>query len=144
MQCDDDTAEILRAAGYRVTPQRLAIAAALRQAGGHLTAAELLDHVRGDQPVIDISTVYRTLDTLKRGKLATATDMAGSDVVYEWASGDPHHHLVCERCESVADLDHAYLAALEAALRKDFGFEADLHHFAIFGRCAACGPDRSR
>ena len=46
MTCEDDTAELLRRAGHKMTPQRLLIVRSLRHAGGHLTAAQITEQVR--------------------------------------------------------------------------------------------------
>jgi Fur family ferric uptake transcriptional regulator len=138
MSCEDDTAEILRRAGHKMTPQRLLIARALRHADGHATAAQLLDQVRAQYPFVDISTVYRTLDVLKRMRLATVTDMGSGDVVYEWAPETPHHHLICSSCGTVQEMAHDTLGDLAVRVSEDYGFRADLHHFAIFGICREC------
>jgi Fur family ferric uptake transcriptional regulator len=143
MSCEGDTVERLREAGQKMTPQRLLIVRALRHAGGHVTAQHIVDEVRGTYPFVDVSTVYRTLDVLKRMRLATTTDMGGGDLVFEWAPEAPHHHLICSSCGDVTDMDHRYLVDLSDALVSDFGFKPDLHHFAIFGVCRECrlGPE---
>lgn len=138
MSCEDETAELLRQAGHKLTPQRLLIVRALRHARGHKSAAQLADDVRQSYPFVDVSTVYRTLDVLKRMRLATATDMGSGDAVFEWAPELPHHHLICSSCAAVTELEHSYFDALTAQLRGDFGFEPDMHHFAIFGLCRDC------
>lgn len=138
MACERETAAILREAGQRVTPQRLLVASALRHAGRHLSAAEIARQLRARYPAVDVSTVYRTVDMLKGLRLATATDMGGDDLLFEWSSGETHHHLVCSRCRAMQVLDRAYLDGLAERVARDFGFRADLHHFAIFGRCRDC------
>lgn len=138
MSCEDDTADLLRRAGHKMTPQRLMIVRALRHAEGHLSATQIADEVRESYPFVDVSTVYRTLDVLKRMRLATSTDMGSGDVVFEWAPEQPHHHLICTSCGDVAELTHEYLDSLEAKIDTDFGFAPDLHHFAIFGLCREC------
>ena len=138
MTCEDETAELLRRAGHKMTPQRLMILRALRHAGGHVSAAQIADQVRGDYPFVDVSTVYRTLDVLKRMRLATSTDMGSGDVLFEWAPEQPHHHLICSSCGDVVEIEHRYLAGLEESVRDDFGFAPDMHHFAIFGLCKHC------
>ncbi len=138
MTCEGDVAEHLRRAGHKVTPQRLLIIRVLRHSGGHVSAAKIAEQVRESYPFVDVSTVYRTLDVLKRLRLATSTDMGGGDVLFEWAPEAPHHHLVCSGCGEVVEVGHGYLEALEGSLADDFGFAADLHHFAIFGLCRAC------
>jgi Fe2+ or Zn2+ uptake regulation protein len=115
------------------------IAAALRHTGGHQTATEIADKVRAENPAVDVSTVYRTLDMLTRARLATATDVGAGDMVYEWAAGDePHHHLICVHCGPIAEVPHEYLSGVESAIENDFDFAPDLSHFAIFGVCAEC------
>jgi Fur family ferric uptake transcriptional regulator len=138
MSCEEETAETLRQAGHKLTPQRLLIVRALRHAGGHVSAAQIADQVREQYPFVDVSTVYRTLDVLKRMRLATETDMGSGDAVFEWAPEQPHHHLICASCGSVAKLDDSYLECLSGRIRADFGFAPDLHHFAIFGLCHDC------
>jgi len=138
MSCEDETAEILRHAGHKLTPQRLLILRALRHADGHVSAARIAEEVRGQYPFVDVSTVYRTLDVLKRMRLVTETDMGAGDAVFEWAPAQPHHHLICSSCGHVQELDHSYLACLSSSIQEDFNFSPDLHHFAIFGLCQDC------
>lgn len=138
MACEQETANTLREAGFRVTPQRLLVASALRHAGRHLSAAEIADEVRTVYPMVDLSTVYRTVEMLKRLHLATVTDMGGDDLLFEWSAGEAHHHLICSRCRRMQVLDHRYLERLAEEVGRDFGFEADLQHFAIFGVCRDC------
>ena len=135
---DEEIATVLRKAGHKVTPQRLMIIRALREAGGHVSAAQIAEGVRELYPVVDLSTVYRTLDVLKRMRIATAIDLGTGDSLYEWAEPEPHHHLVCTQCEGTQELEHAYLAELESKLIHDLGFQPNLDHFAIFGTCSDC------
>jgi hypothetical protein len=43
----------------------------------------------------------------------------------------------------VSRIDDAYLGRLAAALLEDYGFRADLDHFAISGLCRRCGEEGS-
>lgn len=138
MSCEDETAELLRRAGHKITPQRLMILRALRHARGHISATAIAEEVREAYPFVDVSTVYRTLDVLKRMRLATSTDMGAGDVLFEWAPEQPHHHLICTSCAHVAELDHTFFDQLAERLADEFGFAPDLHHFAIFGLCREC------
>lgn len=138
MSCEEDTATLLRRAGHKLTPQRLMIVRALRHGGGHLSATQIADDVKTAYPMVDVSTVYRTLDVLRRVGLASSTDMGTGDVLFEWRPPEPHHHLICSRCGRVVEVEHGSFRALAAGLDRDYGFAADLHHFAIFGLCRAC------
>ena len=52
--------------GLRWTPQRRTVVEVLAATDGHVTGAELLSRCRDRDPQTIPSTVYRTLDTLKR------------------------------------------------------------------------------
>ncbi|WP_322817418.1 Fur family transcriptional regulator [Tepidiforma sp.] len=138
MSCENDIAERLRRAGFRLTPQRLLIVRALRHGGRHMSAGEIAEEVHKVHPYVDLSTVYRTLDVLKRTRLVTSTDMGSGDVLFEWAAEEPHHHLICSVCGHVVEIGPEYFRPLEERLRTELGFEPDMHHFAVFGLCREC------
>lgn len=138
MSCETDTAAILRAAGQKLTPQRLIILSCLRHAEGHVTAAELLEAARRSYPYIDASTVYRTLAAAKELRLVSETNLGSGDNLFEWLGTHRHHHLICRQCGQVSSLDEAYLDELASTLERETGFQADLDHIAIFGVCKQC------
>jgi Fur family transcriptional regulator, ferric uptake regulator len=138
MSCETDTAAVLRAAGQKVTPQRLLVLTCLRHAGGHVTAAQLLEEARRSYPYIDASTVYRTLAAAKEQKLVSETNLGSGDNLFEWLGSDRHHHLICRQCGQVSSLDEAHLQQLAKNLKQETGFNADLEHLAIFGVCQNC------
>lgn len=138
MSGHDSLMEYLRDGGYRLTPQRSMILSAICESPGHLSAEEVYDRVRQHYPYMDISTVYRTLQLLKRLHLITETDLGDGSVRYELAARQRHHHLVCRQCGNTTSLEHDFLEPLQATLRQRYGFDADMDHLAIFGVCAAC------
>jgi Fur family ferric uptake transcriptional regulator len=138
MGCESDTATTLREAGQKVTPQRMLILSAVRHAGHHLKASDILEDVRRTYPYVDASTVYRTLGSAAELGLVSGTDMGAGDTEFEWVGADRHHHLVCRSCGQVTSLDNTYLDGLATALHDDLGFQADIGHFAIFGVCRGC------
>lgn len=138
MPVEEEIVAELRRARQKVTPQRLMVLAALRSMPGHPSASEIFQEVRASYPYVDISTVYRTLASLRELGLVTETDMGSGDLRYQWASETPHHHLICQRCGHVAELEHDLMAGLGEQLRERHGFVARLDHFAIFGLCREC------
>jgi Fur family ferric uptake transcriptional regulator len=140
VSCETDTAGILRAAGQKVTPQRLLILACLRHAGGHVTAAQILEEARRSYPYVDASTVYRTLAAARDLRLVSETNLGGGDNLFEWLGAHRHHHLICRQCGQVASLEESHLDVLAATLEHETGFRADLDHIAFFGLCKQCQP----
>jgi len=131
----------LREVGYRLTPQRMLIISIIHDSRGHVSAEEIHERVKELYPFVDISTVYRTLQLLKRLHIVTETDLGGGSVRYELSQQERHHHLVCRRCGKTFPLDDDLIEPLRSALMKAHDFAADMEHFAIFGRCRACRSD---
>ena len=138
MSREDATMQLLKESGHRLTPQRLMILSAVRNASDHVTAAQILDQVKQSYLYIDASTVYRTLSVLKEMRLISETVMGGGEHRYEWIEQERHHHLICRNCDSVTQVDHKYLEDLGTQILEDYGFQADIDHFAIFGLCQEC------
>jgi Fe2+ or Zn2+ uptake regulation protein len=93
----------VRAAGLKLTPQRLAIVRELAEDESHPTAQELFERLRPALPTMSFATVYNTLDTLSSAGLCAALSLAPGSGRFD-PNMDPHHHLVCDRCGSVRDL----------------------------------------
>jgi len=125
--------------GYRMTPQRMMVLAAIDSSTNHISAEEIYAQVIDKYPHVNISTIYRTLDLLKRLDLVTETDLGGGRVRYHPADKGHHHHLVCQECGKLIDLDETVLGNLKSTLRREYKFDADLRHLAIFGCCEKCG-----
>ncbi len=138
MNHSGDISSKLRRRGYRLTPQRMMILEAVEAADGHISADEIYARVCDRYPHLNISTVYRTFELLKELGLVTETDMGDGRVRYHSIRKGHHHHLVCQNCGCIIDLDEAVLLPLKDALFRDYGFDADLKHLAIFGRCSKC------
>ncbi|MEW6033907.1 MAG: Fur family transcriptional regulator [Chloroflexota bacterium] len=139
-RADRDPAALLQEQGYRLTPQRIMVLDALRESDGHVSAEEVFAKMHARYPYVNISTVYRTLELLKELRLVTETDLGEGRVRYHYADKGLHHHLICQKCGTTADMAHSDVAPLEQQLRRKYGFRADLRHLAIFGRCRDCKP----
>ena len=124
--------------GYRLTPQRMMVLAAIEDSDDHISAEEIYAQVIAKYPHVNISTVYRTMELLKRLGMVTETDLGGGRVRYHPADKGHHHHLVCQECGRIIDLDELILSSLRSTLLREYNFSADLRHLAIFGRCVKC------
>jgi Fur family ferric uptake transcriptional regulator len=124
--------------GYRLTPQRLMILSAIENSDDHISAEEIYAQVTVKYPHVNISTVYRTLELLKGLGLVTETDLGEGRVRYHPADKGQHHHLVCQECGAIIDLNQSVLSPLKEVLLREYNFVADLRHLAIFGHHVNC------
>lgn len=130
--------QTLKDLGYRLTPQRVAILETLHDAEGHVSADAIYERVRARYPKANRSTVYRTLELLKEIGLVAETDLGEDRLFYHHIEKGHHHHLTCERCGKVVDVDESIVKPFEELLIRRFGFVADIKHLAIHGHCLDC------
>ncbi len=143
MSCEPEIAQAVRDLGRRFTIQRAKILSALRHADEHQSAEQILDRVRGDDPLADISlsTVYRTLETATSLQLTSELRGAAGTTMYEWIDpGTTHHHIECTACGHTEVVELTSLQLAVAEIRDRAGFEADIRHLAIPGLCRDCLP----
>jgi Fur family transcriptional regulator, ferric uptake regulator len=132
------TRERLRAAGQRVTPQRLAVAEALAAAGRQLTAQELWQRVRRRSPRIGRATVFRTVEALVGAGVARRLELDNHVYGYVACQPEHHHHLACSVCGRVEEIGESYIRPVAERLEADTGFVIDDARLDFYGRCAGC------
>ena len=130
----------LREKGYRLTPQRELILAAVDELG-HATPDEVLAHVQQQASTVNASTVYRTLEVLEELGLVRHAHLSDRAPTYHTTRGHEHFHLVCRGCREVISVDAAKAAPFVEVLGADLGFTPDLGHLTVFGHCRNCKDD---
>jgi Fur family transcriptional regulator, ferric uptake regulator len=129
--------EELRSRGYRVTPQRQLVLEAVAKLD-HATPEEIAASVQQTAKAVNISTIYRTLELLDNLGLVTHTHLNHGAPTYHLASGADHVHLVCQDCGKVEQTSPDAIRPLVTALEDKHGFETNVAHLTVFGRCADC------
>ena len=128
----------LRARGYRLTPQRELVLAAVESLG-HATPEQVFSEVRLHSAAINLSTVYRTLELLDELGVIRHAHIENRTPTYHSTSGHEHFHLVCHRCSAVTTVASGEAADFAAAMaRRHDGFVVDVGHLTVFGTCAGC------
>lgn len=137
MSCASEYAPQLRARGFRMTSQRMAILHVLRHAETHLSPSEVYKQAKRDLPGLTEPTVYRTLEFLAENGLARPTHTGNGHLRYE-ITGNDHHHVVCRRCGSEIEVEHNLLETLYQRLESTTGYLRIDSHMTFFGVCPAC------
>lgn len=130
----------LREKGLRLTPQRELVLTAVRTLG-HATPEEIATYIHRTHPNINLSTVYRNLETLENVGLVLHTHLGHGGATYHAAEEVNHLHLVCGKCGSVGEAPIETAATFVNALSDDYGFKTDVTHFAVYGKCANCAEE---
>jgi Fur family ferric uptake transcriptional regulator len=137
MSCAADYAPQLRARGFRMTPQRMAILHVLRHDGAHLSPAEVYKQARKELPGLTEPTVYRTLEFLAENGLVRPSHAGNGHLTYEIAGAD-HHHVICRICGSEIEVEHILLENLYRKLETASGYRSIDSHVTFFGVCPKC------
>lgn len=132
----------LKEKGYKLTPQRRAILnGIIGSEGNHLTAEELYDLVKTDCPEIGLATVYRTVQLLEEMGVVCKLDLDDGRSRYELCQDDEshqHHHLVCNKCGKVIEVQGDLLDEIEQVVEKKYEFTIENHSLKFYGTCKDC------
>jgi len=129
--------KVLRDAGVKLTPQRLAIYRETARTGDHPTIETIYRHVRRKMPGLSLDTVYRTLDVFRELGLVTTIRPFPDRVRFD-ANMSPHHHFICRRCGATRDFDAPGLNALEIPKSARALGCVESAHLEVRGVCPAC------
>ncbi len=132
-----DWRQALREKGYRLTPQRELILAAVDELG-HATPEDVHAWVRERASGVNISTVYRTLEVLEGLGLVRHAHLSDRAPTYHSTRGHEHFHLVCRDCHKVVSVNAEDAAPFVESLATRHAFSPDLGHLTVFGRCHDC------
>ncbi len=128
----------LKDKGFRMTPQRSMILDVLHHAEKHITPEEIHKQVCARFPEVNKSTIYRTLDLLKKLDMVDEADLGGNKLYYHHSEKGHHHHLICQNCGRTIEIDEGTLDPVKNILQDKYNFSPDIRHLAIFGQCVNC------
>ena len=143
MTCAVLYAPQLRASGFRMTLQRMAILHVLHHSGTHLSPTEIYKKARRDVPGLTEPTVYRTLEFLAKNQVVMPAHVGNGKLVYEIA-GRNHHHLICQSCGASFEVQPEALDGIIRRLEKSSGYRFINSHVTFFGICPKCQKNKSK
>lgn len=135
--------QLLRTAGLRVTPARIAVMQELQSATSPLTHAEVADKL---MPLgFDKTTVFRNLTDLAEAQLISRTELG--DHVWRFEISNPndpgadrHPHFLCVDCGSVTCLGDMEFTAGSRKRSTEIGRITEI---LIKGHCVTCEAGRA-
>lgn len=134
--------ELLKEKGHKLTTQRRAILDIIHShEGEHLSTEEIYDLVKPKCPEIGLATVYRTLQLLEEMKIIYKLNFDDGCSRYELNSNEnehKHHHLICDQCGKVLEVEEDLLDNIEAEISKKYDFNITDHKVKFYGICKDC------
>lgn len=124
------------AAGFKRTPQRLAILAYLDGNTNHPSAEDIFKAVSRKYQSMSFATVYNTLNRLTQTGAVRELTIDPHRKRYD-PDTSLHHHLICVSCRKIIDVPQEITVDLPKGLARDFTILGN--HVEFYGYCAACG-----
>jgi len=127
--------------GVRMTEQRRAILSVIETAKKHLDASQILRRARKLDESVDRSTVYRTLNLLKRHGLVDELDLMhldGEGHYYERKMSREHIHMACLRCGKITEFESELFDSLKEQMQSECRFKIVVARLEIGGYCTTC------
>jgi Fe2+ or Zn2+ uptake regulation protein len=130
----------LHARGKRLTPQRRAILDILESSGEHLDAQNIWMRAQERDEHVNLATVYRTLNVLKRMGLVEQRYFAREHKreIYESAAKPEHYHFTCLGCGAVVEFQTHHVMAARRTLEREHGLELSHACVCFEGYCREC------
>ncbi|WP_062077250.1 Fur family transcriptional regulator [Demequina globuliformis] len=132
-----DPRGLLREAGLRVTEPRVAVVTALAD-NPHSGADAIYAQVAAHMPTTSRQAIYNVLSDITSAGIARRIEPAGQPGLYELRVGDNHHHIVCQRCGAVTDVDCVTGHAPCLTPNTTNGFDLVEAEVTFWGVCTAC------
>ena len=112
----------------RYSKKREQILNVLKDEQGALSASE----IHAKLPPLNLTTIYRNLDTFVANGKVKKLQLGGNEAHYEYVR-EPHHHAVCRECERVI-----HFTAPDEKIKKLLGvkdFKVDELEVTVRGVC---------
>ena len=131
--------ELLNREGIKSTRHRNAILKLLEESESPLTAEQLFIALRDKTTSIDLSTVYRTLDTFASKSLVIKSNRVDDGkALFELNHNEHKHHLLCVGCHKLISIEDCPMEELQHVLKKKIDFDVTGHKLEIYGYCHDC------
>ncbi len=133
--------ERLKEKSCKLTPQRrFVLETVIENEGRHLSAEEIYELVREKCPEIGLATVYRTVQMFEEIGIVYKQNFVDGKSRYEISKGDDHqhHHLVCQKCNKVIEVEEDLLDQMEEKISTKYNFKITNHTLKFVGLCENC------
>ena len=125
-----------------MTSQRLLLLRLRHDCQGHVGADDLYHLARPHDARLSLSTVYRTLNTLKEARVVHELGLDDEHRHYELAGKGPHHHLICQACGRIFEIKCFLISDILSHIEAEHDFRVTDTHLEFAGYCADCLSER--
>lgn len=131
--------ESLKAKNLKATHQRLVIYNYLKENQNHPSAETIYNNIKKMYPTISLSTVYKTLNSLKDADLIREINVGEDSFRYD-IKMEPHSHMICNECNCILDyfFEDTIMSQLNQKIMEDTSFSILNQQLFFYGICEEC------
>lgn len=119
----------------RMTKQRTAILKCLKEAGRPLCIEEIFAYAARGIPKINLSTIYRTVNTLIQEGIVDLIELPGDKSCYGIHENKHLHYFLCNGCSKTYFIKKCPQGLLDMVPQ---GFQLADHSITLYGFCREC------
>jgi len=139
MRKADNYKELLKSSGLKNTKRRNSILEILAHMDQPLTVDHIFLELKKKNVSINISTVYRILETLTAKDLVAKSQINGETrTLFELKRQEHKHHFICIDCKKMFWVDDCPFEEYCDLLQARTGFNITGHKLEIYGYCQRC------
>jgi len=131
----DPIIHLIKQKGQRLTLQKKIVLGVLQKKP--LTVLEIFNVVNKKKANIDKTTIYRILASFVELGIVKGINLGDREIRYELSDCNHHHHLVCENCGNIEDIELCE-DSLVKEVQKQSSFKVQSHSLEFFGICKHC------
>lgn len=136
--------QLLQAHGLRPTKPRVVLMRFLQEQREHYTPYQMIESMRQHGNEFSIATLYQNLHILTDAGLLKRFVAPDGVARYDANLGD-HHHLVCERCGRIVDVELSSPVAAQPTSHNESleGWQVISSNVEFLGVCTDCQTNHS-
>lgn len=123
----------------KFSKQRELILRTVLSSNEHLTADNIYERLKSNNPNLSLGTVYRNLTQLEEHGYIKKINIPGDPVRFD-GNTDEHDHFICENCKTIIDINKDEIECVDDSLRKK-GLKINSTEIILRGICNNCNTD---
>lgn len=102
------------------------------------SAQEIYTKVNSKKKTMGLTTVYRALTSLSEQNIVDVVYAENGEATYRICVPEHHHHLICNKCRKIVEIDDGPVDEWVNKVAKKAGFSDVTHQIEIRGLCKTC------
>lgn len=127
----------LKEKGFRITKTRKSMLQIFSEMKSPLSAQDVIQKLSSNEVHVNKTTVYREIQFLLDQNYLTELKISGPESLYELSFWDHHHHVICNNCGTINDIEVPEKQILKD-VQKNTNFVITDHALEFYGLCYGC------